>query len=99
MKKDRNHILKTLQEHRDELHAFGVRKLGLFGSFARGEETGASDLDFLVVFEKKTFDAYMGLKIFLEGLFGCPLDLVLKDTLKPRLRKTILDEVVDACEV
>jgi hypothetical protein len=51
-------------------------------------------LDFLVEFGKNSFDAYMDLKIFLEELFGCKVDLVLADSIKPRLRETILREAV-----
>jgi len=49
-----------------------------------------------VEFEHKSFDAYMDLKEFLESLFGCPVDLVLADSLKPRLRESILKETVHA---
>ena len=47
-------------------------------------------------FEKKTFDSYMGLKEFLEELFGCKVDLALADSLKPGLREKILAETVYA---
>ena len=73
-----------------------MRRLGLFGSAARGEATDSSDLDFLVELEKKTFDNYMDLKFFLEDLFGCKVDLVMKDALKPRLREPILKETIYA---
>jgi len=73
-----------------------VRRLGLFGSCARGERTEASDLDFVVEFEKKSFDAYMDLKLFLEELFGCQVDLVISDAIKPRLRSVILGEAIHA---
>jgi hypothetical protein len=74
----------------------GVRSLGLFGSVARGENTVASDLDFVVELEPKTFDVYMDLKAYLETLFGCSVDLVLADALKPRLREPILNETIHA---
>jgi len=51
-------------------------------------------LDFLVEFKKNSFDAYMDLKIFLEELFECKVDLVLADSIKPRLCETILKEAV-----
>ena len=70
-------IIQTLHEHQTEIRRFGVRRLGLFGSFARGEQKISSDLDFVVELAPKTFDAYMGLKNFLEELFGCRVDLVL----------------------
>jgi uncharacterized protein len=66
----------------------------LFGSAARGEATEGSDLDFLVELEKKTFDNYMDLIFFLEELFNCKVDLVMKENIKPRLREPILKETV-----
>jgi predicted nucleotidyltransferase len=91
-------ILEELEPHRKAIHAFGARRLGLFGSWARGEAGEASDLDFLVEFEpgRKTFDGYMDLKQFLEDLFGRPVDLVIAEGIKPRLRESILREVVYA---
>jgi hypothetical protein len=49
-----------------------------------------------VELEKKSFDVYMDLKDFLEEMFGCKVDLVMKDALKPRLRDPILKETVYA---
>jgi predicted nucleotidyltransferase len=96
--KNRDAILEDLGAHRKRLHAFGVRRIGLFGSQARGEATEASDLDFLVEFEPgtKTFDNYMDLKAFLEDLFRTQVDLVVPETLKDRLREGILRETVYA---
>lgn len=96
MGRNRVQVLKTLRMHRDTLKQFGVKRLGLFGSCARGTGTSSSDLDFIVDFHKKSFDAYMGLKHFLEDLFDCRVDLVLSDTIKPRLRSRILKETVRA---
>ncbi len=91
-----NHILKVLQEHRQAIRRLGVRNLSLFGSCARGEETADSDLDFVVEFEVKSFDAYMDLKLFLEELFSRNVDLVLSDAIKPRLRENIMKELIHA---
>ena len=88
-------ILAVLQQNRDTLHGFGVRRLGLFGSYARGEETTTSDLDFVVELEDRSFDSFMGLKLFLEDLFGRPVDLVLEHTIKPRLRPHIMESLTD----
>ena len=96
MQLTREQVLAKLSEHRENIRSFGVRSLGLFGSVARGENTTASDLDFLVEFDRKSFDAYMDLKAYLENLFGCPVDLVLANTLKPRLREPILNEAIHA---
>ena len=77
---------------------FGVASIGVFGSFARGEGTDASDVDVLVDFQpgKKTFDNFMDLKFFLEDLFGRDVDLVTEQALKPRIKDSILKSVVYA---
>ncbi len=89
-------ILKKLEENRETIRSFGVRRLGIFGSYARSEQSEASDMDFLVEFERPTFKNYFGLKFFLEKLFDCKVDLVFHDTIKPRIRNTILEETVYA---
>ena len=89
-------ILDVVRSHRQELRQLGVRRLGLFGSAARGEATDASDLDFLVELERKTFDNYMGVKELLESLFGRRVDLVVAEALKPQLKPRILQETVYA---
>jgi predicted nucleotidyltransferase len=92
----RRDVLGLLEENVGILRSFGVRRLGLFGSFGRDEATPSSDIDFIVQLEVKTFDAYMELKFFLEDLFGRGVDLVLDDAIKPRLRPYIEKEVVYA---
>lgn len=92
----RDEILKKLEENRETITGFGVRRLGIFGSYVRGEHTETSDIDFLVEFERPTFKNYFGLKFFLEKLFECKVDLVFHDTIKPRIRNTILEETVYA---
>jgi uncharacterized protein len=89
-------ILDVLALHREELRRLGVRRLGLFGSAARGEATEASDLDFLVELDRKTFDAYMDVKELLERLFGRRVDLVVAEAVKPQLKSRILQETVYA---
>ena len=77
---------------------FHVRKIGVFGSFARSEEKAESDVDVLVEFEEgyKTFDNFIELKYFLEELFARSVDLVTVSALKPQLKEDILQEVVYA---
>lgn len=83
MHTERDRVLERLQANRAAIKAFGVRRLGLFGSAARGEASASSDLDFVVEFEKKTFDNDMDLKFFLEEIFGCSVDLVPADPSRP----------------
>ena len=96
MKNSKTEILNALSANEARIKGFGVRSLSLFGSSARGDGTSESDLDFVVEFEKKSFDSYMDLKLFLEELFDRPVDLVLADGIKPRLRAAILREAVHA---
>jgi uncharacterized protein len=90
------YIFQILEPYQERLRNLGVRKLGLFGSWARGEGKETSDLDFLVELEHETFDSYMNLKAFLEDLFLAEVDLVLIEAIKPRLRTTILGETIYA---
>ena len=90
----RDDVMKAIVDNRETIKGFGVKSLGLFGSCARGEDDESSDLDFIVVLSDKTFDAYMGLKFFLEELNGCKVDLVIESTIKPRLRNGIMREAV-----
>jgi len=75
---------------------FGVRKIGVFGSAARGEAGPESDIDVLVEFEDPAFDRYMDLKFYLEDLFGRPCDLVIEESLKEGLRDSVRREVLYA---
>ena len=88
-------ILGRLSADADRLRSLGVRRLALFGSASRGEDGAASDLDFLVEFDRKTFRNYMGLLRLLEGTFGRRVDLVIREALKPALRESVLAEALD----
>ena len=96
MAPSREKVFQAIDENAVAIRALGVRRLSLFGSCARGDCNTASDLDFVVSLEHKTFDAYMDTKLFLENIFGCGVDLVLDDTIKPRLRRRIMAEMIDA---
>ncbi len=89
-------VLRTLREQAPRLQALGVLRLGVFGSVARGESHAGSDLDLLVQLDRLTFDRYMDLKIFLEDLFQCPIDLVPEQNLDPRLREAVYRELIHA---
>jgi hypothetical protein len=91
--------LALLRQHEPIIKKrFGVAKIGIFGSYARGEERPESDVDVLVTFKKgqKTFDHYMNCKFYLEDLFGRKVDLVMKGAIKKRLKEYILRDVVYA---
>jgi predicted nucleotidyltransferase len=86
-------IFKELLKNQAKIKGFGVNRIGLFGSYAQGSPTKRSDIDFLVEFNQKTFDNYMGLKLFLETRFKKSVDLVIADAIKPRLKTLILKQV------
>jgi len=92
----RNDILSAIRVNESELRKLQVSELALFGSFARGEETDTSDIDFYVEFDRKTFDNYMGVRRLLEGLFPRKIDLAIKSGIRPRLRDNILSEAIRA---
>jgi predicted nucleotidyltransferase len=89
-------IRKILELHKDELRRrYGVKEIGIFGSFVREEQKKTSDIDILVEFEKSVgLLEFVGLKNYLSDLLGVNVDLVMKKALKPRIGTRILSEVV-----
>lgn len=89
-------IKEIIYLHKRELEKkYKVKKIAIFGSFARGEQKEESDIDLLVEFEEegKTFDNYMELKFFLEDLLNKKIDLVMKDALKDSIKELIMKEL------
>lgn len=75
---------------------FGVVRLALFGSTARGEATENSDVDILISFDGlATSERYFGVQFYLEDSLGCPVDLVTEKALRPQLRPFIEQEAID----
>lgn len=91
----KHELTQFLIDHADEIRAFGVERLGVFGSFARGDQTAASDIDFMVVFAsgKKKFRSFMALADFLEESAGRRIELLTPESLNPRNRDQILAQV------
>lgn len=88
-------VLTILKENHNKIKTFGVKKLGLFGSFTRGEQQGDSDIDLLVEFEldQKTFDNFIHLSFLLEDLLKRRIELVTADSLSPYIRPYVITEV------
>ena len=97
--------MKSLKEIKRQLKVlnpvlkknFSVKTLELFGSYVRGEQTEKSDLDVLVTFsEPNNVDLFkfIELRLFLKDNLGVDVDLIEKDTLKPRLKGQILEEAI-----
>ncbi len=91
----KQNIQSTLLAHQQHLRSLGVRKLGLFVSFVREEQTPRSDIDLLVEFEKgqKTFDHFMHLVFFLEAILKRKVEIVTVESLSPYIGPHILKEV------
>ncbi len=69
-------ILQKLKEHKSYIQErYGVEKIGLFGSYARGEATDKSDIDIFVRFKEPKFDYIAGLWNFLEDIYHIKVDL------------------------
>jgi uncharacterized protein len=88
-------LFALLAKHQEQLKQFGVKRWGVFGSFARGQQNTRSDVDILVEFEqgKKSFDNFMHLAFFLEEQVGRRVELVTPESLSPHIGPHILREV------
>ncbi|MCH7472831.1 nucleotidyltransferase family protein [bacterium] len=88
------YVLGELEKHAETLRGFGVKRIGIFGSVARGEAEGGSDLDVLVELERYTFKDYFGLLAFLEDHFSRKVDLVTVTAIRSELEPYIMGDVV-----
>ncbi len=88
-------LLSLIALHRGDIKNFGVKDLGLFGSFARNEQRAESDIDFLVDFEPEQYKYrnFINLAYYLEELFGRRVEVVTRSGLSPYLAPHILKEV------
>lgn len=93
-------ILKKIEENREEIERFGVKKIGVFGSYVRGEQREDSDVDMVVEFEKgrATLENFLSLAEHLEKLLDRKVDLITKEGVRsiriPNIRKEIEESVV-----
>ncbi len=91
----RAQALAILAAHREELAAFGLRRLALFGSVARDEAGSDSDVDVLVEFEgEPTFKKFAGLCDRLEEWLRRPVDLATPNMIRPFMRETVEKDAV-----
>jgi uncharacterized protein len=90
-----NNIKKTLSDLKPEMHKrFGVSIVGIFGSWVRGEQRAESDIDVLVDFDRKVnLFEILELQWYLEGAFGCKVDVAPRDSLRKYIGRHILKEV------
>jgi len=88
-------IIRLLQSNSQAIEKFGAKRLGLFGSFQRNQQTDMSDIDIIIEFHpgKKNFDNFINLSIFLEDLFNSEIDLVTPDSLSISFLARIKNEI------
>jgi predicted nucleotidyltransferase len=93
----KDYILTTIKTNRKELSRFGIRNVGLFGSYARDEQSDKSDIDILIDFEPdlENYDNYMAVCDIFEKLFrNEKVEIITKNGLSPYIGPKILNEVV-----
>jgi len=92
-------IFQRILDEQKRLAFYGVKNIGLFGSFVRGNQTSLSDIDILVEFipEKHTFDNFMEVAFLLEKVLGSKVELITLEALSPYIGPHILKEVERVC--
>jgi predicted nucleotidyltransferase len=85
-----------IEQNRPELkRQFHVEKIGVFGSYARGDQKKGSDVDFLVTFDKDiSLFEHVDLTIYLKELMGRKADVIQHDNLRPELREYVLKDLI-----
>ncbi len=89
-------ILKLLKSNKSKLSEFGIRNVGLFGSYVRNEQSSGSDIDLLIDFEpeQENFDNFMAVCDLFENLFkNHKIEVVTTNGLSPYIGPKILNEV------
>lgn len=94
-------IFEKLKKHRKDLKKYGVKKIGVFGSYARGEQKKDSDIDLAVEFDLKMFgkdfkglfDAFMDLSSYLERLLNRKVDILTPDSIRTIRIKEVAQEI------
>ena len=90
---NRQVILAELRQNPDLLRKHAVRTIALFGSYAKDTPTAKSDIDFLVEFERPTYDNFLGLSKDLERLFGKKVEILTPDGLDTIRVRSIADSI------
>jgi len=93
---NREDVSALLRQNSHALNELGVKSLALFGSVARGEAGPESDIDILVEFAQPVgLFEFVRLKVVLEQILGCDVDLVTQDALRASMKDSILAEAID----
>ena len=89
-------VKRILEKHKEEIReGYKAEVMGIFGSYARGEQKEKSDVDILVrFFEGATLFDFVGLGDFLEEKLGIKVDIVSENAIRKELKDRILKEVI-----
>ncbi len=93
----KDHVLSTIKSNKSEFSRFGIRNIGLFGSYSREEQSDKSDIDILIDFDpdKENYDNYMAVYDIFERLFKDEkVEIVTINGLSPYIGPKILNEVL-----
>lgn len=82
---NKQEIIQKIENKKPELKKRGVKKIGLFGSYLKGTQKFRSDIDFLVTFDKITFDKRYETSKYLEEIFRKKIDLIIDKGLREEL--------------
>lgn len=87
-------ILVYLKNNKRFLYeGFGVTRMGVFGSFARGQNSLSSDIDMVIELEPKNIHSFMKLKRFLEKELSRKIDMGFENSLKPIIKERIRGQI------
>ena len=88
---NRNEIFSIFDELKDSLKSMGVKRIGLFGSFARNESNKESDVDIIVSFLPgyKNYDTFFKLGELLEVRFGRKVEIITEESISPYFKTEI----------
>ena len=93
----KDYILNVLSTHKNNFYEnYGITKIGLFGSYSRGDQTSDSDIDIAIEMlkEKKTLNTFFSLRRELEDAFKVKVDLGIESSLKVAVKSQILKEII-----
>ena len=98
MSKDLEKITQKIAENKEYLkETYGVEEIGVFGSFARGDNNEDSDVDIAIELNRKVPVGLFGfarMQFYLEDLLGKKVDLVIKSGIKPLIKERILSQLI-----
>ncbi|WP_031528452.1 nucleotidyltransferase family protein [Dyadobacter crusticola] len=95
MVQSKQEVYQVIKNHQSSIQSFGAERLGIFGSFVRGEQNEGSDIDILVEFKegKKTFRNYLNLADYLEILLNRKVDLLTWESLASFVQRNVKEEI------